>query len=96
MKNVEYEVMDAAKLKQEWTNTFDFATTFDSIHDQARPDLSLKGKKMPKLPLYFFWISNLLIKNVPKIIIFLDFGKLVILTFYPTKWNFAFIDIPTQ
>jgi ubiquinone/menaquinone biosynthesis C-methylase UbiE len=36
-----FEESDAAKLAGE--SRFDFITTFDSVHDQARPDLVLEG-----------------------------------------------------
>jgi 2-polyprenyl-3-methyl-5-hydroxy-6-metoxy-1,4-benzoquinol methylase len=36
LANLRYEVMDAAEMDRE--NAFDFITTFDAIHDQARPD----------------------------------------------------------
>jgi ubiquinone/menaquinone biosynthesis C-methylase UbiE len=39
LTNLVFEAMDAAKLHAE--NSFDFITTFDAIHDQARPDLVL-------------------------------------------------------
>lgn len=36
MTNLRYEVRDAATL--DYTAAFDFITTFDAVHDQARPD----------------------------------------------------------
>ena len=39
LPNLRYEVGDAARLDYE--RSFDFITTFDAIHDQARPDLVL-------------------------------------------------------
>lgn len=42
LTNVQYAAYDAAKLPLEWSNKFDYVTAFDSIHDQAHPDLVLK------------------------------------------------------
>uniref|UniRef100_A0A0N4ZJY0 Methyltranfer_dom domain-containing protein n=1 Tax=Parastrongyloides trichosuri TaxID=131310 RepID=A0A0N4ZJY0_PARTI len=42
LKNVTFINMDAAKMKKEWDNKFDWITIFDACHDQCRPDLSLK------------------------------------------------------
>lgn len=39
LDNVSFEVADAAKYAAE--NAFDLVTTFDAVHDQARPDLVL-------------------------------------------------------
>ena len=39
--NVRYEKKDAAEL--DGSELFDFITTFDSIHDQARPDAVLRA-----------------------------------------------------
>ena len=39
LNNLRYEVTDAAAL--DYTGAFDLITTFDAIHDQARPDLVL-------------------------------------------------------
>jgi SAM-dependent methyltransferase len=39
--NVRFEQRDAARLGE--TAQFDFITTFDAVHDQARPDLMLAG-----------------------------------------------------
>jgi SAM-dependent methyltransferase len=39
--NVRFEQRDAARLGE--TARFDFITTFDAVHDQARPDLMLAG-----------------------------------------------------
>ena len=39
--NVRFEARDAATL--DGSEQFDFITTFDAIHDQARPDLALAG-----------------------------------------------------
>jgi 2-polyprenyl-3-methyl-5-hydroxy-6-metoxy-1,4-benzoquinol methylase len=39
LANVRYEARDAAQI--DYTDAFDFITTFDAIHDQARPDLVL-------------------------------------------------------
>ncbi len=39
--NVRFEQRDAAQLGE--TARFDFITTFDAVHDQARPDLMLAG-----------------------------------------------------
>jgi SAM-dependent methyltransferase len=39
LPNLRYEVRDAATL--DYSAAFDFITTFDAIHDQARPDLVL-------------------------------------------------------
>ena len=39
--NVRFEQRDAARLGE--TPRFDFITTFDAVHDQARPDLMLAG-----------------------------------------------------
>src|ERR1700760_1173924 len=39
--NVRFEQRDAARLDE--TARFDFITTFDAVHDQARPDLMLDG-----------------------------------------------------
>ena len=39
--NVRFEQRDAAHLGE--TARFDFITTFDAVHDQARPDLMLAG-----------------------------------------------------
>src|SRR5690606_25169430 len=36
LPNLRYEVQDAATL--DFTERFDFITTFDAVHDQARPD----------------------------------------------------------
>ena len=41
LTNVRFEQRDAARLGE--TARFDFITTFDSVHDQARPDLVLAG-----------------------------------------------------
>ena len=41
LDNVRFEKRDAARLGA--TARFDFITTFDSVHDQARPDLMLAG-----------------------------------------------------
>ena len=41
LANVRFEVRDAARLDE--IARFDFVTTFDSVHDQARPDLVLAG-----------------------------------------------------
>jgi SAM-dependent methyltransferase len=41
LTNVRFEKRDAAGLGE--TARFDFMTTFDSVHDQARPDLVLAG-----------------------------------------------------
>uniref|UniRef100_A0A0K0DTR8 Methyltranfer_dom domain-containing protein n=1 Tax=Strongyloides stercoralis TaxID=6248 RepID=A0A0K0DTR8_STRER len=42
LKNVSFINMNAAHLKEEWTNKFDWITIFDACHDQCRPDLTLK------------------------------------------------------
>lgn len=41
LTNVRFEKTDAAAL--DGSEQFDFITTFDSVHDQARPDLALSG-----------------------------------------------------
>src|SRR6516164_7472824 len=41
LANVRFEKRDAARLGQ--VARFDFITTFDAVHDQARPDLMLAG-----------------------------------------------------
>jgi SAM-dependent methyltransferase len=41
LANARFEKRDAARLSE--TARFDFVTTFDSVHDQARPDLALAG-----------------------------------------------------
>jgi SAM-dependent methyltransferase len=41
LANVRFEQRDAAGLGE--TGAFDFITTFDAVHDQARPDLVLAG-----------------------------------------------------
>jgi len=41
LTNVTFEVKDAATL--DGTTTYDFITVFDAIHDQAKPDVVLKG-----------------------------------------------------
>jgi 2-polyprenyl-3-methyl-5-hydroxy-6-metoxy-1,4-benzoquinol methylase len=41
LRNAQFEVMDAASLSG--PERFDLVTAFDAIHDQARPDLVLKG-----------------------------------------------------
>ncbi|MGI8427277.1 MAG: class I SAM-dependent methyltransferase [Actinomycetota bacterium] len=41
LTNVRFDAQDAATL--DGSGQFDFITTFDSIHDQARPDLALAG-----------------------------------------------------
>jgi len=41
LTNTRFEVRDAAHLGE--TAQFDFITTFDAVHDQARPDLMLAG-----------------------------------------------------
>jgi 2-polyprenyl-3-methyl-5-hydroxy-6-metoxy-1,4-benzoquinol methylase len=41
LSNVRFEARDAATL--DGSEQFDFITTFDAIHDQARPDLALAG-----------------------------------------------------
>jgi ubiquinone/menaquinone biosynthesis C-methylase UbiE len=41
LANARFEKRDAARLGE--TSRFDFITTFDSVHDQARPDLMLAG-----------------------------------------------------
>ena len=41
LANVRFEKRDAARLGE--TARFDFITTFDAVHDQARPDLVLAG-----------------------------------------------------
>ena len=41
LSNARFEKRDAARLGE--TARFDFITTFDAVHDQARPDLALAG-----------------------------------------------------
>src|SRR5207247_8202760 len=41
LENARFEERDAARLGE--TAAFDFITTFDAVHDQARPDLMLAG-----------------------------------------------------
>ncbi|HUC13763.1 MAG TPA: class I SAM-dependent methyltransferase [Acidimicrobiales bacterium] len=41
LTNVRFEQKDAATV--DGSEKFDFITTFDAIHDQARPDLALRG-----------------------------------------------------
>jgi SAM-dependent methyltransferase len=41
LENAHFEERDAARLGE--TARFDFITTFDAVHDQARPDLMLAG-----------------------------------------------------
>jgi SAM-dependent methyltransferase len=41
LANARFEKRDAARLGE--TGQFDFITTFDAVHDQARPDLMLAG-----------------------------------------------------
>ena len=41
LANARFEQRDAANLRE--TGRFDFITTFDAVHDQARPDLMLAG-----------------------------------------------------
>ena len=41
LANARFEKRDAARLGE--TSRFDFITTFDAVHDQARPDLMLAG-----------------------------------------------------
>ena len=41
LANVRFDERDAARLGE--TARFDFITTFDAVHDQARPDLVLAG-----------------------------------------------------
>ena len=41
LTNAHFEKRDAARLGE--TARFDFITTFDAVHDQARPDLALAG-----------------------------------------------------
>jgi SAM-dependent methyltransferase len=41
LKNVTFEVKDAATI--DGSQTFDFITVFDAIHDQAKPDVVLQG-----------------------------------------------------
>jgi 2-polyprenyl-3-methyl-5-hydroxy-6-metoxy-1,4-benzoquinol methylase len=41
LANVRFEKRDVATLEEQ--EKFDFITTFDALHDQARPDLVLKG-----------------------------------------------------
>ena len=41
LTNVRFETKDAATL--DGSEMFDFITTFDAVHDQARPDLVLRG-----------------------------------------------------
>jgi SAM-dependent methyltransferase len=41
LENARFEQRDAARLGE--TARFDFVTTFDAVHDQARPDLMLAG-----------------------------------------------------
>jgi 2-polyprenyl-3-methyl-5-hydroxy-6-metoxy-1,4-benzoquinol methylase len=41
LTNVSFEVKDAATLDA--STTYDFITAFDAIHDQAKPDIVLKG-----------------------------------------------------
>lgn len=44
LKNVRFEVMDLTYFNEFASdNTYDFITTFDAVHDQARPDNLLKG-----------------------------------------------------
>ncbi|XP_054752911.2 S-adenosylmethionine-dependent methyltransferase Rv2258c-like [Lytechinus pictus] len=45
LTNVEYHNLDAAKLPEEWTCTFDYVFFFNVLHDLARPDLVLKEVK---------------------------------------------------
>ncbi|XP_077992653.1 S-adenosylmethionine-dependent methyltransferase Rv2258c-like [Glandiceps talaboti] len=42
LDNVTFHHRDATKLSSDWTSTFDLVYAVDSIHDQARPDLSLE------------------------------------------------------
>jgi SAM-dependent methyltransferase len=39
LQNAAYFQMDARKLKDDWTEKFDWVTIFDACHDQTRPDL---------------------------------------------------------
>ena len=41
LTNVTYEVQDATKLPQEWTEKFDVVLCYDVIHDLGRPDLGV-------------------------------------------------------
>lgn len=41
-KNFEFQVENCQRLPENWTEKFDLAFAFDSIHDQSRPDLALK------------------------------------------------------
>lgn len=41
LPNIHYIAYDAARLPQEWSNKFDYVTSFDAIHDQAYPDKAL-------------------------------------------------------
>ena len=43
LTNVRFEKKDAATL--DGSEMFDFITTFDAVHDQARPDLVLRGNR---------------------------------------------------
>nr|XP_054752912.1 S-adenosylmethionine-dependent methyltransferase Rv2258c-like isoform X2 [Lytechinus pictus] len=45
LTNVEYHNLDAAKLPEEWTCTFDYVFFYNVLHDLARPDLVLKEVK---------------------------------------------------
>ena len=42
LTNVTYEVQDATKLPEDWTEKFDLIVCYDVIHDMGRPDLGVK------------------------------------------------------
>lgn len=41
LSNLHYEAMDGGALRPDWSDSFDYVTAFDAIHDQGRPDLAL-------------------------------------------------------
>jgi len=42
LSNIQFIVSDARQLPDDWTSKFSYVTALDSVHDQARPDLSLR------------------------------------------------------
>uniref|UniRef100_A0AC35TZS1 Methyltranfer_dom domain-containing protein n=1 Tax=Rhabditophanes sp. KR3021 TaxID=114890 RepID=A0AC35TZS1_9BILA len=42
LHNTAFYEMNGSKLRDEWSNNFDWVMMFDACHDQHRPDLSLK------------------------------------------------------
>src|SRR5690606_24888148 len=57
LKNVAFEARDISKLSGE--RTFDFITSFDVIHDQAKPDAVLRAIRMSLKPDGFYLMQDI-------------------------------------